>query len=320
MSEPTGELLEFSRNLKKLRQESGLSQEALAELIGTSNTTICRYENGRQAPTKYHRAMLAEVFGVPGYSLFEDDFVPKAYLPDVIIRTQERLRHAMLTDDFEYVDELIYKIHKSTDEDCKKVTLTQAKNFLRCWSFYHQGASAEQTLSQLISCMRLTRPCFSINAVCNDEPPDTPLTYTEAGILNSIGVILIRTGECRSALRMFALLIKESDSTLLATERRFFQKCVFGLNLSLALRQCGQMHRARQLLLSYHRDAYLYGTPAICIRLQIGMYRCLDHTTPLYNEERNDTLLFHRVLRSTFGLKKKIHELERECDKGIMVL
>ena len=286
MADTSEDLLDFSRYLKKLRLESGLSQEALAELIGTSNTTICRYETGRQTPTRYHRARLAEVFGVPGYSLYEDDYISSAYMPDVLIKTQERVRHAMLSDDFEYVDELIYKLHISTNETIKRLSIQQAKNFLRCWSFFHQGASAKSTLDDLLCCIRLTRPDFSLSDICDDTTPRTPLSYAERGIINFMGVVLSHTGDYMSAAKLFNILIRQTDDVMLASERRYFQKCVFGLNLTLSLRRLGRMQHARALLKLYCRDAYLYGSPALCIRLLIGSYRCLDENSAAYQKER----------------------------------
>ena len=320
MDTASGDLTDFSRHLKKLRQESGLSQEALAELIGTSNTTICRYETGRQAPTRFHRAMLAEVFGVPGYSLFEDDYVPKAFLPDVTIRTQERLRHAMCTGDFEYIDELIYRLHISLAGEYKKASIVQARNYLRCWSFFNQGVSAKNTLSDMIGCIRITRPAFSVDEVCRDGTLGEHLTYTELSIINSIGVMLIHTGDYSSSARLFALLIGETDDPMLATERRFCQKCVLGLNMSIALRRLGQAHKARRLLALYCRDAYLYGTAAICMRLLIGVRKCAEPGSTEYTDDKYNTGFFHKILMSKFGLKTSLSELERECDEGIMVL
>nr|MCR5099488.1 helix-turn-helix domain-containing protein [Lachnospiraceae bacterium] len=149
---PTG----FSRNLKRLRKEMGLSQEALAELIGTSNTTICRYETGSQAPTRQHRAKLAYVFGAPGYCLFDEEHISGTYTPEATMRRQEKTRLAMLSDDFEYVEETAHGIQVDISTDPGMINLLQIKNYLICWSFFRQGAPPEAMLTQMLECLQLT--------------------------------------------------------------------------------------------------------------------------------------------------------------------
>lgn len=40
----------FARRLKQLREKHNLSTRALAEIVGTSNATISRYETGKRDP------------------------------------------------------------------------------------------------------------------------------------------------------------------------------------------------------------------------------------------------------------------------------
>ena len=55
----------FSKNLKKLREESGISQEELGNIIGVSKSTIGMYEQGKRMPQKDTILMkIASTFGV----------------------------------------------------------------------------------------------------------------------------------------------------------------------------------------------------------------------------------------------------------------
>ena len=54
----------FSERLKKLRAEKDISLKALAKEIGTTNATLCRYENNMQRPRQDFIENLADYFGV----------------------------------------------------------------------------------------------------------------------------------------------------------------------------------------------------------------------------------------------------------------
>ncbi len=319
MAEPTGKNSHFSRYLKKLRTESGLSQEELASLIGTSTSTICRYESGRQVPSKYYRARLADVFGVPGYSLFDEESIPGAYLPDVKIETQDRIRHAMLTGNYSYIDDMVYRIHNLDCRDTYDSDITQIEAYLKNWSFFHQGALKDHIMDSFIECIRITRPCFSLEVIQCDGRPESPLNYVELNILNAIGVMCIRSGDCETAMKLFAILLKESEKRMLPTEKRFFQKCILSINLATALRKLGHLDKARALLRLYCKDAFMYGTPFLSMHLLIGMYMCLHKSETLESEKRQ-AKLFHQVFSEKFGLKKRLISLEHENENGIMIL
>ena len=63
----------FNKNLKHIRQKKGLSQQALAEKIGTDRSTISRWENG-EIDTPLEMAMnIAEILNVPYYDFFGKD-------------------------------------------------------------------------------------------------------------------------------------------------------------------------------------------------------------------------------------------------------
>jgi transcriptional regulator with XRE-family HTH domain len=61
---------EFSRNLRRLRKERGLTQERLAELSGLHLTDVGRIERAERDPGVRTVARLATGLGVPALELF----------------------------------------------------------------------------------------------------------------------------------------------------------------------------------------------------------------------------------------------------------
>lgn len=54
---------ELARAIIRLRIDKGLTQEALAELVGTSKPAISRLESGQHAPTVHTLQKIARAFG-----------------------------------------------------------------------------------------------------------------------------------------------------------------------------------------------------------------------------------------------------------------
>jgi transcriptional regulator with XRE-family HTH domain len=50
-SQPTETSLEFARKFKEVRERSGLSQAAVAEIVGVGQSTIARIETGEVSPS-----------------------------------------------------------------------------------------------------------------------------------------------------------------------------------------------------------------------------------------------------------------------------
>ena len=310
----------FPSSLKKLRLECGLTQTALASLAGISHYSISRFENGCQEPNKEHRALLVDVFGLPGYHLFDEDYIPDGYTPAVTINAQERIRLAMLMDDFEYVEEIVHKIHVSSSPEHKNITMIQIKNYLKAWCFFKQGADPDQMLDAMISCMRLSRADFELDSLTRDTVPKMPYSYIEIQILNSIGVILTRQGKCDKASHIFGMLIHEADNPLLEYERRHYRKVILHLNLAMTLRKLGNTSQAEQLLELYVEDSAKKCTTPTCLMLLIGRYLCMDRRSDVFKEKRYFANMFLHVLRHEFGYKKRLSRLEEEIEDGIMVL
>ena len=56
--------MEFGKKLKRLRQEKGLSQQKLADMIYVSRSAVAKWENGLGLPSEESYRALAEIFGV----------------------------------------------------------------------------------------------------------------------------------------------------------------------------------------------------------------------------------------------------------------
>ena len=69
--------MDFKDKLKKLRNENGLSQEALAEAVHISRSAIAKYENGNGNPSEETLKALAVYFGVEVDELRSDNSIKK---------------------------------------------------------------------------------------------------------------------------------------------------------------------------------------------------------------------------------------------------
>ena len=69
--------MDFKDKLKKLRNENGLSQEALAEAVHISRSAIAKYENGNGNPSEETLRALAVYFGVEVDELRSDNIIKK---------------------------------------------------------------------------------------------------------------------------------------------------------------------------------------------------------------------------------------------------
>lgn len=54
----------FCERLKELRKNGNLSQKRLAEILQTTNSTVCDWERGRSQPDLSALVKLAEIFDV----------------------------------------------------------------------------------------------------------------------------------------------------------------------------------------------------------------------------------------------------------------
>lgn len=64
--------MKFNEKLQMLRKEKGISQEALAEMLGVSRQAISKWESGTAFPETDKMITLCEIFGVTLDSLIRD--------------------------------------------------------------------------------------------------------------------------------------------------------------------------------------------------------------------------------------------------------
>ena len=65
--------MNLGEKIYKLRKEKGLSQEALAELVGTTRQAISKWENNQGYPETEKLLMLSNVFEVSIDFLLKDE-------------------------------------------------------------------------------------------------------------------------------------------------------------------------------------------------------------------------------------------------------
>ena len=65
---------EFALDLKVARQNSGLTQEDCAHLLGLCDATLAKMEGGRRTPTVYEICTLSMIYGRSFESLFAGIF------------------------------------------------------------------------------------------------------------------------------------------------------------------------------------------------------------------------------------------------------
>ena len=84
--------------IKEIRETVGLSQAAIADLVGISSPTVSRIESGIMAPTLDTLKMLSDALNVPLYTLFQNigDPVPKPTIDYVTRREAALLKKVRL--------------------------------------------------------------------------------------------------------------------------------------------------------------------------------------------------------------------------------
>jgi transcriptional regulator with XRE-family HTH domain len=100
----------FSKRLKELRKERGLTQETLSEISGVSLPTVCRYEKGSRDEPKL--SILKKFSNFFGVSL------------DYIVGDTD-------VKDTNFTSVEIARIFTLLNDDSKKVLMDLAKNLLK---------------------------------------------------------------------------------------------------------------------------------------------------------------------------------------------
>ena len=89
--------MSIAANIARLRKERGMTQEALAEMIGVSAQTISKWENETTWPDVALLPVIADVFGVTIDALYGREDVKRSLSPDVAIdRAIEGVRETIV--------------------------------------------------------------------------------------------------------------------------------------------------------------------------------------------------------------------------------
>lgn len=78
-------MIVIAENIARLRRERGMTQEALAEVIGVSAQTISKWENSTTCPDVALLPVIAEVFGVSIDALYGRESAPRTVTADTAI-------------------------------------------------------------------------------------------------------------------------------------------------------------------------------------------------------------------------------------------
>ena len=83
----------FGANIRKLRTMEHLGQAQLAEMLGVSKETVCRWEKSRYAPRERHIEKLQALFGCTRDSFICELYGQTVFLANKFIAgaTEERL-------------------------------------------------------------------------------------------------------------------------------------------------------------------------------------------------------------------------------------
>ena len=65
-----GVAMDLRLSLKGARANAGASQEDVAKALGITAQTVCRWENGKNAPNIYQYQELCDFLGVPVGTIF----------------------------------------------------------------------------------------------------------------------------------------------------------------------------------------------------------------------------------------------------------
>ena len=209
-------MYDFGRLLKQLRIERGLSQEKLAELLGTSKQVISRYESGQRAPKITVVQAFADKLGVPIAVLTgTDQNIDYSRYPDLIPISQLKLRRVPvigeiaagvpITANREY-DEYIevpdtadarkYDLSLRVKGDSMKPRYLDGDLvFIRCQPDVRDGRIAAVVVGGEATLKRVYHVPGGVQLI-SENPEYSPMLYTEDDV-NDIHLIGLAVGFMR---------------------------------------------------------------------------------------------------------------------------
>lgn len=76
--------MSFAKNLRRLRDQSGLKQGELAEKLGVTPQSISNWEHGRAQPSVKNSKDIARILGVPVDALISDEPLPDGAIKVIV--------------------------------------------------------------------------------------------------------------------------------------------------------------------------------------------------------------------------------------------
>ena len=87
----------LSKNMKAHRKKLGMSQEELAEKVGTASNYISLIEQGRKFPSPRMLERIASALDIHSIELFSQKYVPNAHIDQVQQEILDSVKTAITT-------------------------------------------------------------------------------------------------------------------------------------------------------------------------------------------------------------------------------
>lgn len=125
----------IAHNLKKLRNEKGLTQDELSKLLNINRATYAHYETGRREPDLETLKMLAKFFNVSLDELTCNVFDPACGTGNTLINTANYISNNELQKEVNQNPDTTKKLellidNKNTHSNIKQISETLAEKFL----------------------------------------------------------------------------------------------------------------------------------------------------------------------------------------------
>ena len=124
-------MLEFGQTIKARREQKGLTQKQLGQLLYVSDKTVSRWESGSRCPDLILSKKIADVFGISLDELLSnsdvDSYVPrKTTSPDI---------RKMLAAIFVLVLSVWFMVYAISDQGTIFAVISMALVFVACFMF-----------------------------------------------------------------------------------------------------------------------------------------------------------------------------------------
>ena len=110
----------FAFNLKRIRQEKGLTQEQLGKLIGKDYSTIGKWENGTRSPIMEDIIKLSDILNVDIKNLITDNYEANNNCFDELAILFDKHKGILTDSDKTIIKTIIEQRKKEIDKELGK--------------------------------------------------------------------------------------------------------------------------------------------------------------------------------------------------------